>query len=124
MSRAYAISHGLPLKAADDVYSVGGVEHFDTTHFRSLQVGGIIQPGTVIFVTDLSNPSAQIDKPIDLVLGSSMLSLFALQVDFDHRRLRLLASGQRPLIGTDIPLSLQTVDHRITMWISVEKGPR
>jgi hypothetical protein len=122
VARAYALAHHLPLAPTGDAYSVGGMSHFERTDSVALRIGGLYQPAGAVQVVDLSGVNAALDDPVDLVIGSSLISRFALQIDFDHKRLRLLPSGAKALEGVDLPVGLQISGGRI--WTQMTIGNR
>ena len=123
LSRAYASEHRLALEAVGGAYGVGGMTPVEQTGTISLRVGGFYQAGGAIPVVDLSSLAAHVDTPFQIVLGSSLLSMVALQIDFDQRRLRLLPSGSRPIAGVEVPIALRAEGRRIVTRIMIAGRP-
>jgi len=123
LSRAYAMEHRLALEAAGGDYGVGGMTAVEQAGTLSLRVGGFYQAGGAIPVVDLSSLAAHVDTPFQIVIGSSLLSMVALQIDFDERRLRLLPSGSRPIAGVEVPVALRADGRRVVTRIMVAGRP-
>lgn len=119
LSRAFARTHGLPLTSVGEGVSVGGSARFETTRVGAIEAGGVRIPPTAIAVVDLAALAQAGGRPIDLVIGASLLARIALQVDFDRHRLRLLPGSAAPAPGEAVALAFDAAKRRVLVQAEV-----
>jgi predicted aspartyl protease len=93
VSRRFVAALGLPVQPLGTAVSVGGLQAFGRSSGLQLTFDGTRFPSGDMEVSDLSQVEKVIGLPIDIVIGSPLLAHSALEVDLDHGRIRLSASG-------------------------------
>lgn len=106
VSTGFAATAGLAPGVAARAEAIGGGVNIRWTTADTLRIGGLTRRGGRIAVTELKGVAIGGGTPIDLLVGSDILSCCAIEVDYDARRFRLLPSGRMPFRGTDVPLTL------------------
>ncbi|WP_294287892.1 aspartyl protease family protein [uncultured Sphingomonas sp.] len=103
---AFAGSIGLKATASGQAAAaIGGALPIAWAPVESVDFGGLSRHGGRIGVADLSALATGTTQPVDVVVGADLLATHALDIDFDNRRFRLLASGRMPFRGTSVALS-------------------
>lgn len=85
--------------------AIGGAVAIGWMATRSMSVGGLTRVGGGIGVAALP-ASATGSAPVDLLVGRDLIGATAIDIDYEHRRFRLLRSGRLPFHGAVAPLSL------------------
>lgn len=99
----YAFEHSYAVTDSKVVASDGQPASLPTTPIRTLRFSGAERAGGLLRVANLSSFRAfGLDVP--LILGNDFLACCALELDFEHAKGRLLATGARPVTGFDVPL--------------------
>lgn len=106
LSRAYALSTKLKVKAKGDADAIGGVVPVGWAVTKRLVLGGLVRTGGGISVVELTAIATGSEKPVDMLVGRDLIGGFALDIDYDNKRFRLLPSGRMPFLGETAPLSI------------------
>ena len=85
--------------------AIGGAVPIGWMTTRSMSVGGLTRVGGGIGVAALP-ATATGSVPVDLLIGRDLLGEGAIDIDYAHRRFRLLRSGRLPFQGSVAPLAL------------------
>ncbi|CAM5353587.1 hypothetical protein MAUB1S_06095 [Mycolicibacterium aubagnense] len=97
----------MPLRHLGSFDVFGKTVETQGTDFASFEFGGLRQQAQPMAVLDLSDLHAQLGTPFAIIIGADFLSTHALQVDWDHNRVRLSSSGASPQpTGTEAPLRM------------------
>ena len=106
-------------RLAGKVASIDGGADLYVADCKSLDIGAIRQTGGSIAVLDLRDLRRATGDVFAAVIGSDVLGRFALQVDWDHDRFRLLPSGKASLGGSTISLEFDETTHQLATSLSV-----
>jgi predicted aspartyl protease len=104
LSRAYVTAANLRVQPGEDAMVIGGAVPVGWVKLRRLSLGGLTRTGGTIGVADLPPLATGGGAPIDLLVGPDLLDRYALEIDYDARRFRLLPSGRLPFRGVSAPL--------------------
>lgn len=85
--------------------AIGGGIALAWTALDRVEIGGLVRTGGRIAIIT-ADPRATGSTPIDLFVGSDLLSGHALEIDYVAQRFRLLPSGRMPFRGVTAPLRL------------------
>lgn len=85
--------------------ALGGEVALGWTRVSRLSLGGLRGTGHDMALLDLSQVRTGDGRPVDALVGADLLGDHALDIDFEHRRFRLLPSGAEPFAGARAPLS-------------------
>lgn len=105
-SRDFAEAAGLKRAATGRVEAIGGAVDVGWAAIESLAIAGATRMGGRIAILDLKPIQSGDGRTVDVLIGSDILSYFALDVDPDARRFRLIPSGRLPFRGSRVPLRL------------------
>ncbi|UUL83876.1 aspartyl protease family protein [Sphingomonas qomolangmaensis] len=86
--------------------AIGGAVPISWVATRTLGFGGLQRSGGRFAVVDLKAVATGSAEPVEILVGSDILSCCALDIDFDASRFRLLPSGRLPFQGATAPLSV------------------
>lgn len=106
LSQAYAASVQLKVRPKGEADAIGGVVPVGWAATRRLELGGLTRAGGGITVVALSAIATGGDKPVDMLVGRDLIGGFALDIDYDNKRFRLLPSGRMPFVGESAPLGI------------------
>lgn len=106
LSRAYVDRRRLKVRSGGNASAIGGVVPIGWIDTRSLQIGGLTRTGGSISVAALPASATGSARPIEMLVGRDLLESYALDIDYDARRFRLLPSGRMPFVGASAPLSI------------------
>jgi hypothetical protein len=112
LSRDYVAKMGLPVRQSGKATVIGGTIPIGWVATDRLSLGGLTRTGGEITVVSVPALAAGGGAPIDLLIGPDLLAGYALDIDYDAKRFRLLPSGQLPFRGKTAPLTL-SARHRI-----------
>lgn len=106
-SRRFASRAGLKLEAGrgERADAIGGAIPLGWTRVDRLALGGLSQARARLAVVDLSAIATGGADPVDLLIGSDLLSCCAIDIDYSARRFRLMPSGRMPFNGPRAPLT-------------------
>lgn len=105
VSARFARANGMKPLVRGRADAIGGAIPLDWAALGRVEVGGLVRTGGRIAIIDV-DPRVTGAAPVDLFVGSDLLSAHALEIDYDARRFRLLPSGRMPFRGATAPLSL------------------
>jgi hypothetical protein len=107
VSRSFAQAAKLVVHAGGDALTVGGTVNVGWAEAASLAFGPLTRGPTRFAVADFT-AAATGGAPVDLLIGADLTAPFALDLDFDNRRFRLLRSGRLPFAGASSQLRVGT----------------
>jgi predicted aspartyl protease len=120
LDAAFAKSLNMEVRPEGRIEGFGGSAEYGLSRFKSFAIGGYRHDGGTIGVVDLSQMRAATGLRYSVIVGSDLLAYTALQVDWDHRRLRILPSGSRTLEGTAVPLRTEPPADRFITTVSID----
>ncbi len=91
--------------AAGTASAIGGTIPIAWATSPRISFGGLDHRGGRIAVIDAPD-TATGGESVDLLVGRDLLAGFALEIDYDAGRFRLLPSGRMPFRGVSIPLTI------------------
>ena len=106
LSRAYVDAQKLKVRAGGSANAIGGVVPIGWVDTRKIEMGGLTRTGGSISVATLPATATGSTRPIEMLVGRDLTEGYALDIDYDARRFRLLASGRTPFIGATAPLTI------------------
>jgi hypothetical protein len=115
LSRHLAEALGKKLEPIGEATSVGGTQKFWKAEDIQLVFGGLRAPAAAVQVSDFSTAEAALGRPIDVVIGSSFLSAFPVEVDLDHGRMRIGAAPPDDPAAASVPLRYDRTTRRMTI---------
>lgn len=115
LAHAAADRARFPVKAGGHASAIGGTVDIGTTPLTSLAFGAVQRRGGNITVTALPAIATGSAQAVDMLIGHDLLDSYALDIDFDQKRFRLLPSGRLPFQGESAPLS---ISRRLGVYVS------
>lgn len=106
LSRAYAERTGRRIVERGEAAAIGGRVPIGWTATALVALGGLVRAGGGLTVAALPAGVIGDGAPLDLLVGRDLLDRFALEIDPDGRRFRLLRSGRMPFTGARAPLAV------------------
>ncbi|MGY4397040.1 hypothetical protein ACVWZA_002231 [Sphingomonas sp. UYAg733] len=106
LSRAYVDKGKLKVRSGGTANAIGGVVPLGWVDTQSITLGGLTRTGGSISVAVLPANATGSAKPIEMLVGRDLTADYALDIDYDARRFRLLRSGRMPFKGDSAPLSV------------------
>jgi len=106
VSRAWAEAHKLKLHGGGAASAIGGPIATATVDARSIAMGGLYRGNVALSVASLPATATGSARPIVMLVGRDLIADYALDLDFDDHRFRLLPSGRMPFTGATAPLSI------------------
>lgn len=103
LTRRFADAAGLAVTPGPPAAAVGGSTAIGWVDSPTLGFGGLNHRGGRLAVATLPD-SATGGEAVALLVGRDLLEAFALDIDYDAGRFRLLRSGRMPFRGTGLPL--------------------
>lgn len=97
----FAQSAGLKPSRGQRALAIGGGVEVAWADVRSVRFGGLARTGGRVGISD---PAGGIHFGADMLVGADILGCCALDLDYDSRRFRILASGRMPYTGATVPL--------------------
>lgn len=88
-----------------------------------MRIGPIAQLGGRLSAIDLSSMQTLMKAPLTMVLGADYLRNVAIELDFDHSRLRIRPSGTPGPQGIKVPLSIVGYANRFVISMQVGGVP-
>ncbi|MGH6860273.1 MAG: aspartyl protease family protein [Phyllobacterium sp.] len=113
-----ARSLGMDVRPYGKLESFGGAVDLYATDFNSFEIAGWRQRRGTIGVVDLSHIRAKARNAFSVMIGIDLLAHTALQVDWDHDRIRLLPGGTT-LAGRGVPLRISAPTNHLATGLSV-----
>jgi hypothetical protein len=111
LSRDYVAKAGLIVRQSGNATVIGGAIPIGWVATDRLSLGGLTRTGGEITVASVPALAAGGGTPIDLLVGPDLLAGYALDIDYDAKRFRLLPSGELPFRGQTAPLGLSPRHH-------------
>jgi hypothetical protein len=105
VSRRFADAAKLKQRTGPGALTISGPVSSAWTQPHTLTFGAVTQSGSRFAVTDLA-PAATGGASVDLLVGTDVTAPYALDIDYQAHRFRLLRSGRLPFRGSIAPLRL------------------
>jgi predicted aspartyl protease len=105
VSTAFARTARLKPQRRGTASALGGDMAIGWTRVERLSIAGLRSTGRAMAMLDLSEVQTGDGLPVDALIGADLLLPYALDIDFEQRRFRLLPSGAQPFAGAHAPLS-------------------
>ncbi len=106
LSRRYATATGERIIERGAADAIGGSVPLAWAATRKLTIGGVTRTGGRIAVVDVPAVATGESTPVDMLVGRDLIGDYALDVDYEKRRFRLLPSGRLPFKGLTAPLAI------------------
>jgi hypothetical protein len=106
LSRSYVDTHRLTVRSGGSANAIGGVVPIGWVDTRTMRIGGLTRTGGSISVATLPANATGSTRPVEMLVGRDLLEGYALDIDYDARRFRLLPSGRMPFVGATAPLAV------------------
>ncbi|MEH3047041.1 aspartyl protease family protein [Sphingomonas adhaesiva] len=110
LSRDYATRNRVPVRQEGRADVIGGSLDVGRADTRSLVIGGLTRRGGGLVVADLPASATRAGSGdrtgVDLLVGRDLTAAWALDIDYQARRFRLLRSGRLPFTGASAPLTI------------------
>ena len=99
IDKRFATRLGIPLRLGFNVAGITGNSHGELADNLTVNIGDLILTGVRAGVLDLQPMSAQIDRPIDLVLGRDLFANTLADIDINSQRISFLD----PIASVELP---------------------
>jgi hypothetical protein len=106
MARRFAKLAGMSIAPRGVASAIGGNVAIGWATARSLTFGGLQCSGNGMGVTTLPANATGSATPIDMLVGQDLIADYAIDIDYEQSRFRLLPSGRLPFRGVTAPLSV------------------
>ncbi|MDF2495924.1 MAG: hypothetical protein K0S66_2858 [Sphingomonas sp.] len=106
LSRRFADAAGLKVAPGGNATAIGGIVPIGWVATGSVSFGAMTRRGGGLTVATLPALATGSAEPVDLLVGRDLTGKYALDIDFEARRFRLLPSGRMPFRGKTAPLSI------------------
>jgi hypothetical protein len=106
VSRAWVDAHKIRLRGGGSAAAIGGSIATGTIDARSIAMGGLYRGNVALSVASLPATATGSTRPIAMLVGRDLVADYALDLDFDAHRFRLLPSGRMPFTGATAPLAI------------------
>ena len=106
LSRAYVTTHKLKVRSGGSASAIGGLVPIGWIDTGTIRFGGLTRTGGSISVATLPASATGSRAPIEMLVGRDLTAGYALDIDYDARRFRLLPSGRMPFTGATAPLAI------------------
>lgn len=106
VSRRFATAARLKVSARGQASAIGGAVAIGWAPTRSIAFGGLMRQGGGVTVTTLPANATGDAEPVDILVGQDLINAFAVDIDYEDMRFRLLKSGRLPFRGNAAPLSI------------------
>jgi hypothetical protein len=106
LSRRFADAAALKVMAGGSATAIGGLVPIGWAATRDVSFGALTRQGGGLAVATLPALATGSTEPVDLLVGRDLTARYALDIDFEARRFRLLPSGRLPFRGRAAPLSI------------------
>lgn len=105
IARSFAARQGLTISDIGQVGAIGGDVAMGWAPIRRLTIGGLERTGGSMAVIDLPANATGGTLPVDALIGQDMISRYAIDIDYQASRFRLIPSGRLPFSGVSAPLA-------------------
>lgn len=112
---------GLALTRWGPGQALGGKAEFWIAPVRSKAIGGFSQAGGQIVVGDLSALRPATPQRFTMIVGAEFLKQVAVQIDFDHNRVRFLPIGFRLPGASVLPLAIEVAGDRFVTHVTIDR---
>lgn len=120
IDRSWATQHHLKLKPSHQVRSISGVlMNQEETRLASITIGQVHREHETVQVSNLAGMSQKSGIPLQAIIGASLLRNYAIDLDFDHQRMRLLPSGTQPPAGDTVSISFRDAGNRYLLNVRI-----
>jgi hypothetical protein len=106
LSRRTATAMGEEIVARGAADAIGGSVPLAWAATRRLAIGGVTRTGGRIAVVDVPALATGESTPVDVLVGRDLIGRYALDIDYEAHRFRLLPSGRLPFRGQTAPLTI------------------
>ncbi|KQS04213.1 hypothetical protein ASG11_08080 [Sphingomonas sp. Leaf357] len=106
LSRAYVDAQRLKVRSGGSASAIGGVVPIGWIDTRTIRLGGLTRSGGSISVAALPATATGSARAIEMLVGRDLTEGYALDIDYEARRFRLLPSGRMPFAGATAPLTV------------------
>ncbi len=106
ISRSFAARARLKVQPRGLASAIGGAVPIGWTAVQNITLGGMTRRGGGIAVTALPAAATGGTQPVDVLVGHDLIDAYAIEIDYQAMRLRLLQSGRLPFRGVSAPLQI------------------
>lgn len=106
ISRDFASVHRMHVQPRGNASAIGGNVAIGWAATQSIALGGLMRRGGGIIVTTLPATATGTARAVDILIGHDLIDAYALEIDFEAKRFRLIKSGRLPFRGLSAPLSI------------------
>ncbi len=106
LSRSFAAASRLKVQPRGSASAIGGNVAIGWTPVQTIAFGGMVRRGGGMTVTTLPAIATGSTTPVDVLVGHDLVDAYALDIDYQAMRFRLLKSGRLPFRGTSAPLAI------------------
>ena len=122
LSRSFVDRAKLRIKSGPAAVAIGGTVASGWVDVRELAIGALTRNRAQLVTATLPD-AATGGAPVDLLVGRDLTQGYALDIDYDARRFRLLPSGRLPFRGSTAPLRIAGTWPGYVTEISVGAAP-
>lgn len=106
LSRRFAAARRMRIRTGAPARAIGGTVASGWVDTRRVTLGALTRAGGRMTVSDLPASAIGGGPPVDMLVGRDLTAGYALDIDYDARRFRLLPSGRLPFRGSTAPLRI------------------
>ena len=105
LSRRFVDAAQMPVRPGAAALAIGGAVASGWVDPQTLHIGALTRRGGRV-ATAILPDAATGGMPVDMLVGRDLTEGYALDIDYDARRFRLLPSGRLPFRGSAAPLRI------------------
>lgn len=109
LSRSFAGLDPKRVRADGNARAIGGAVAVGWTPTARVEIGPLVRTGGGLTVAALPAVATGTERRVDMLVGADLLRRYALEIDGERRRFRLLPSGRLPFTGVNAPLAVSSV---------------
>lgn len=94
------------VRSVGSAAAVGGAVPVGWMPLRAITLGALTRTGGGVAVAELPATATGDAAPVDMLVGRDLTGTQALDIDYAHRRFRLLPPGRLPFDGAAVPLAV------------------
>jgi hypothetical protein len=106
LARASAVVDPARLTSGGQATAIGGAVATGWLPTGTISIGGLTRRGGGVSVADLPALATGGSTPVDMLVGRDITGGQALDIDYEHRRFRLIPTGRLPFTGATAPLAI------------------
>ncbi len=106
MSRSFAAAARLKVQPRGLASAIGGAVPIGWTAVQHITLGGMTRRGGGLAVTALPAAATGGPRAVDVLVGHDLIDSYAIEIDYEGMRFRLLQSGRLPFRGVSAPLRI------------------